>query len=113
MFGSDSYTEFVKDAFHRYLIDGDKGAINPKQRGTKVAGHYKLNLGGGESYVIKCRLTRNEDVTPGDNFSKAKFDDVFDLRKTEADHFYSCVLPGLQFQSFSLILQSKLGCSAT
>src|SRR5262249_30096702 len=35
----------TKDAFHRYLIDGDKTAIKPSNAGTKAAILYRLNLG--------------------------------------------------------------------
>lgn len=38
---------YVKDAFHRYIVDGEKGAINPNQTGTKCAAWYNFNEDGG------------------------------------------------------------------
>ena len=66
-------------------------AIQPKERGTKVAGYYKLTLKAGQSHTIHCRLMKD-----GQQLDKpfANFDDVFNSRKKEADAFYSHVLPG-------------------
>lgn len=38
---------YVKDAFHRYIVDGEKGAINPAQTGTKCAAWFNFNEDGG------------------------------------------------------------------
>ena len=48
---------YVKDAFHEYLIHGDKNAINPKLTGTKMAALYPVKLKPGESVTLKLRLT--------------------------------------------------------
>ena len=37
----------MKDAFHRYVVDGEKGAVNPARTGTKAAAHYVLDVPGG------------------------------------------------------------------
>src|SRR5437868_4610337 len=52
LFGTKNRS-YVKDAFHNYLIQGDKGAVDPAHSGTKVAGHYLLELGAGESATLK------------------------------------------------------------
>ncbi len=36
---------YTKDAFHRYLIDGDHAAVNPGRVGTKAAARYELVAG--------------------------------------------------------------------
>ena len=95
LFGVDSYTPYVKDAFHRYLINGEKDAIQPKGRGTKVAGYYKITLEPGKSYTIDCRLTADGKELGNKAFDK--FDNIFDQRLKEADHFYTTVLPGIQW----------------
>lgn len=82
----------MKDAFHRYLINGDVEALLPKGRGTKVAGHYEVTLEPGESYSINCRLTIDGQQLGDKSF--AEFDKVFAERIREADHFYATVLPG-------------------
>ena len=38
---------YVKDAFHRYVVDGEKAAVNPAKTGTKAAALYAFNEGGG------------------------------------------------------------------
>lgn len=40
-------TPYVKDAFHRHIVDGEKGAVNPAQTGTKSAAWFKFNEAGG------------------------------------------------------------------
>jgi hypothetical protein len=37
----------VKDAFHRYLIDGDTTAVNPARSGTKLAACHRLAVAPG------------------------------------------------------------------
>eukprot|EP00794_Sanderia_malayensis_P014391 gene14391-15890_t len=103
LFDTDNYTTYVKDAFHRYLIGGEKDAINPKHRGTKVAAHYNLTLDPGESYVIKCRLTIADEKLTNGIFNKKNFDDVFETRKKEADNFYCQVLPAKATKEENLV----------
>ena len=38
---------YVKDAFHRYIVDGEKDAINPANEGTKCAAWFNFNEDGG------------------------------------------------------------------
>jgi hypothetical protein len=37
----------VKDAFHRHIVDHEKGVINPAKVGTKAAAWFTFNEGGG------------------------------------------------------------------
>jgi hypothetical protein len=104
---------YVKDAFHAYVIAGDKAAVNPGQVGTKMAARYRLALGAGESVTLKLRLTDMEPLAamdsnspmvgamnppgfgeraegvPGTNDFGAGFDAVFSKRQKEADEFYN------------------------
>jgi len=36
-------TPYVKDAFHRHVVQKDIGAVNPLQEGSKAAGVYEEN----------------------------------------------------------------------
>lgn len=90
LFGSEQYTPYVKDAFHRYIINGDIDAVSPNGRGTKVAAVYELKLKPGESFQIRVRLRPESETSPV--FSTEAFDDVATLRKNEADEFYSKVI---------------------
>jgi hypothetical protein len=52
---------YVKDAFHRYIVDKEKKAINPKRAGTKSAAWFAFNegsgVGPGECAVVRFRLS--------------------------------------------------------
>jgi hypothetical protein len=82
LYDADTWTPYVKDAFGRYLIDGEEDAVNPKQVGTKAAGLYRLQLEPGGETQIKLRLY------PAKTRSKPAFDRVFKDRIAEADEFY-------------------------
>lgn len=82
---------YFKDAFHRYVLQGETGAINPKQIGTKVATQSEHELAPGESVTIRARMCLAEE-TPREWFG-ASFDSVFAARKADADEFYSESIP--------------------
>src|SRR5579859_3935390 len=56
LFGAENPGLFVKDAFHEYVIGGNKNAVNPKKIGTKVAAHYAMEVASGQSKTIRLRL---------------------------------------------------------
>jgi hypothetical protein len=91
LFGQKSKTPFVKDAFHRYLINGEPGAVNPAMTGTKAAAHFASEIAPGQSWTIRLRLTDQnlaENHTPASQVFGPSFDVIFDQRKKEADEFY-------------------------
>jgi hypothetical protein len=91
LFGQKSTTPYVKDAFHRYLINGERGAVNPAMTGTKAAAHFSSEIAPGQSWMIRLRLTDQnlaEDHTPASQLFGPAFDAIFDQRKKEADEFY-------------------------
>src|SRR5579863_2381318 len=89
LFGVANDTPYVKDAFHRYVIDGDTEAVNPLLEGTKCAARYALDVAPGASHAIRLRL---HNGSPPSAFGAA-FDELFARRKAEADEFYRCVTP--------------------
>ena len=91
LYGEKNYTSFVKDAFHRCVVNGETDIVNPAQRGTKATRPYRLLIPAGGERVIETRLTSSEESgsTP---FGKA-FSRTFSQRKTEADNFYHSVIP--------------------
>jgi Mannosylglycerate hydrolase MGH1-like glycoside hydrolase domain len=122
---------FVKDAFHAYVINGDKGAVNPKQMGTKMAALYPVNLGPGESVTLKLRLTDMEPLSsmsdksamlgtsgspahaeraegvPASNDFGDGFDAVFATRQKEADEFYASRIPKEMSDDAKLIMRQS------
>ncbi|GAC1426738.1 MAG: glucosidase [Flavisolibacter sp.] len=88
--GVENEDIFVKDAFHDAIIQGQNlKSLRNKKSGTKFSPVYKLKIPGGASRNIYCRLS---DLELDDAFS-AGFQDIFHLRKKEADEFYAAILP--------------------
>jgi len=90
LFGSNNASPYTKDAFHRYLIDGDRAAVNPKRVGTKAAARYELDLAPGETATIQLRLAGVDAAARP--FGPA-FDAILSARLAEADEFYAEVNP--------------------
>ena len=85
LFGVASAQPYVKDAFHRRVVDGDERAVNPAQIGTKAAAWYQLDIPAGDQVVVRARLGADTQLVG------APFDDgvdaVFARRKHEADQY--------------------------
>jgi hypothetical protein len=92
LFGTPNESPFVKDAINDYLVQGREDAINRYQHGTKVAAHYHLTIGPGQTSVIRLRLASSFLDQKGDPFGKP-FDYLFADRVREADEFYKAVTP--------------------
>ena len=76
----------------RYLIHGERDAVNPEKKGTKMAAHYELEVEGGKEAIVKLRLTNSaifsEKLSPFGEY----FDIIFKDRIREADEFYDGLL---------------------
>jgi hypothetical protein len=101
---------FVKDAFHRYLIHGEKPAVNPAETGTKACAWYQFDLAPGESRTVRLRLSGSAEASR----MVRDIDGLFAERILEADEFYSFAPPTLspdaknvQRQAFAGLLWSK------
>ena len=56
LWGQPNASPYVKDAFHAYIISGQREAVNPAKTGTKAAAHYVLDVPGGGSKTVRLRL---------------------------------------------------------
>ncbi len=112
LFKTPNRTPYVKDAFHRAIIQGEKEAVNPAAIGTKAAGHYRAPLGPGGSVTLRLRFTN--EAPSGDELGKG-FDETFAARMAEADEFYALRAPhqlsddakNIQRQAFAGLLWGK------
>ncbi len=105
---TDNYTPYVKDAFHEYVVHGQTDAVNPKQVGTKVAAHYKLEIAAGGEVVLRFRLS-NQSLTTQNNLGQ-EFDDVFVARIREADEFHAAHVPAtLSVTEQNIVRQAYAG----
>ncbi len=82
LFGVPNKAPYVKDAFHRYVVEDVKSAVNPHLEGTKAAAYYRLEIPGGQSIELKFRLSSEKGSGP------VEFDAVFAHRLKEANEFY-------------------------
>jgi hypothetical protein len=91
LYDFDNGHAYAKDAFHRYVVNGDTAAVNPEAQGTKGAALYRMQVGAGERITLQLRL---DEHAPGDREPfGASFDDTFTSRRREADEFYATVIP--------------------
>ena len=90
--GQKNESPYVKDGINDFVVNGIEDAVNPEHQGTKAAAHYHVNIGAGQTSVIRVRLTK-KSVGSKDNLFGKSFDKVFDDRLSEADEFYRSVTP--------------------
>lgn len=83
LYGHPNTSPYVKDAFHRYLIQGESQAVNPFEVGTKAAAHFSHILAPQETWTIRLRLSSQSHEVPFE-----KFEALFSQRQQEADQFY-------------------------
>ncbi|MEQ9495980.1 MAG: glucosidase [Deltaproteobacteria bacterium] len=91
LFETPNEAPYVKDAFHRHVIDGEEGAVDPSGEGTKAAAWRRLEIGPGERRVVCFRLVAERYH---DGLGLTNAEDVFTRRIAEADRFYAKRIPG-------------------
>lgn len=93
LYGQENKQPYVKDAFHRLIVDDEKDAVNPEHTGTKCAAWYAFDQGdgvpAGECAVVRFRLSRNNEGY----LNEEELDDVIEQRRSEADEFYWRISP--------------------
>jgi len=90
LFGSPNTTPYVKDAFHRRVVDGAVDAVNAARTGSKAAAWYRLAVPAGEERVVRMRLSAHMYTPPQEAWNG--FDAVFAARMAEADAFHATLL---------------------
>ena len=86
LYNSENKSPWVKDAFHRYIVNGETSAINPDNTGTKAGLHYAVKINGSASRSFHLRLTDTAKKKPFVGFKP-----TMDRRKREADSFYQLI----------------------
>lgn len=89
LWGQANCTPYVKDAFHRLVVQGEAAAVNPAQRGTKCAAWHSRTVAPGARMTLELVLS---DTALAHPFADAVA--VFERREQEADAFYRELLPG-------------------
>ena len=91
VYGTKATTPYTKDAFHRFLIDGEEQAISPSPSGTKTAALLHFVIPPGESITVRCRLNSLRETNDLEGLDQ--FDETFAERIAEADLFYEDIIP--------------------
>jgi Mannosylglycerate hydrolase MGH1-like glycoside hydrolase domain len=97
--GQKNESRYVKDGINDCVVQGNQGAVNQEKQGTKVAAHYRLVIGPGQSSTVRLRLT-SQGAASKSGASKTtasgfgtEFDRILTARLQEADDFYRSVTP--------------------
>ncbi len=115
IFGAENDSPYVKDAFHRYVVDGEKTAVNPANTGTKAAAHYQITVAPGAQHTIYLRLTTAvpTNLPPADPNSAPFGSHCHSLlaeRLQEADAFYASITPdSVDADAANILRQSLAG----
>ncbi|KAK2752158.1 hypothetical protein FQN55_008048 [Onygenales sp. PD_40] len=93
LYGQENAQPYVKDAFHKHIVDEEKDVINPENKGTKFAAWYAFDEGDGvppgECAVVRFRLSKKHNTF----VDEEALDAVFEKRIREADDFYYRISP--------------------
>jgi hypothetical protein len=85
LWGRANRSPYVKDAFHRCVISGERGAVNPSPLGTKAALRHHVRVEPGDFVSLRLRLS---DIAPREGLLGRDFAETLAARKSEADEFY-------------------------
>jgi hypothetical protein len=97
-------TPYVKDAFHRRIINGEEGAVNPDRIGTKVGAWHELTVAPGQSVTIGLTLAAQSLAAPFD-----RREVIFAKREAEAGVFYEDLLSEADPQDMRILRQALAG----
>jgi hypothetical protein len=103
LWGGRNAGPYVKDAFHRYLAQGERKAVNPLQQGTKFCAAHQLTVAPGQCGMIELVLSAAPLAQP---FAQQT---VFAQRRAEADTFFKALLPKTSVEDGRILRQALAG----
>jgi hypothetical protein len=115
LFGTPNSSKYVKDSINDYVVNNDHSKVNPEKNGTKAAAHYHIVIGPGETKTIRLRLTNlspenihlTKDTEETSLFGR-HFEEMFRMRKQEADEFYNFISPAGASEDERNVLRQSL-----
>jgi hypothetical protein len=107
--GNVSRKPHQKDAFHRYIVNGEN-CVRQDETGSKSCMVYRKTIPAGKSEVLYLRLTPDRRKSPLKDIEK-----IFQTRRREAEEFYATIYAEraddeekmIQRQAFAGMLWSK------
>jgi hypothetical protein len=88
LFNQPNESPYVKDAFHRYVVNDETDAVNPALTGTKACGLIELELAPGETKEIQCCFGPDKAFP-----DKAQWNKTLEAREKETGEFYAATAP--------------------
>lgn len=105
LFDQPNASPHVKDAFHEYVVHGNRKAVNPAATGTKGATLFHVELKSGQTRTVRFRLTPVPKVKPFASFRR-----MYAKRLQEMEEFYSAlVAPNLDSWARQVVMQAFAG----
>jgi len=98
---------FTKDAFNRYVVDGESAAVNPEQEGTKAAYLLEETFEPGESRQFDFRL--RDTKLAGDEAFGRGFESTLETRAKESAQFWHELYGDLSADQQLVCRQSMAG----
>ncbi|WP_186596831.1 glucosidase [Synechococcus sp. PROS-7-1] len=97
LYNQPLHQPYVKDAFHRYLIEAQTDAVNPSGEGSKAALHLQRRLEPGEVWQVNLRLCRHDHhgAKAPDPMESSQVDAVIRQRRQDWEDHLQWVAPGL------------------
>ncbi len=104
LWGVPDSSRYVKDAFHRYVVHGEKDAVNPVQLGTKFTAWHTLDVEAGGEIRLDLVLSARQMKDPF-----AVSEKILAGRRSEADLFYQELLPEAGEEDHRIMRQALAG----
>jgi hypothetical protein len=104
LFGVKNAGPYVKDGFHRRIVDGDAGAVNPDRVGTKFAAWRRFTVPAGDHRRLDLVLSQAPLAEP---FARTEV--MFATRQSEAADFYHDLLPDAAPEDHTIMRQALAG----
>ena len=104
LWGGKNASAYVKDAFHRYVVDNEVSAINPRRQGSKFAACHRITATPGGQADIDLVLSAEP---PGRAFDR--YEVTFSKRQSEANVFYDELLPEAGPEDHRIMRQAFAG----
>jgi hypothetical protein len=104
LWGTKNATPYVKDAFHRHVVDRAENAVNPAMNGTKFAAWSQFELGPGQHAQLDLVLSAEPLERPFSQIEK-----TMAARQSEATVFFDELLPDADANDARILRQSLSG----
>ncbi len=104
LWGCPNTTPWVKDAFHRYVVESEHEAVNPALEGTRFAAWHQYRVAPGHNAVVNLVLSDRPLEEP---FARSHV--TFSQRRSEADIFYDDLLPDANPEDHRIMRQALAG----